>query len=254
MAALNIVASKAKPAGFDSWTTIPGTDRAVLKIQNDDFDVDTALVIDANDSMLPFWDDMGADSTQFAHALIAADSDGIDAFFAGVNSGEDGDHDSPAGGFLNVSNPLFLLEAFQKIKEAGLTKEEAVPAVVASIFNKYLANYKAAADKSEIKRLNIIVWTDGSYPQEAFEASLVATANALKEIGAPETQIGIQLFRVGNVAGVKEKFDYYDNELKAAHGLDRDIVDHQEYTPNGLTEELITKVGSGAVEKAVDNA
>lgn len=256
MPAFTFVASKAQPEGFEGWTAIPGAgDRAVFRIQNDKFNnVDNVFVVDANEDMAEHWDDMTADAAQIGDAGIRGDSDGMDIFFAGVESDEAEDDDSPAGGFLNVYNPLFLQEAFQKIKAAGFASEEALAATIARIFAKYLANYNATADKSKIKSLNMIVWTDGTFSQEAFEATLVRIAKDLEAVGAPKTQVGIQLFRVGNVDGVAEKFDYYDNDLKDAHGLDRDLVDHRAYTPNGLTETLIAEVFFGALDKDQDNA
>lgn len=284
MAAFTFAASKAMPEGSESWGVIPGTGNrvyrrvedeeraygvgdnidfvsdvvveqlAALRIQNDNLkDVDNVIVVDANEDMEEFWSDMTSDAPQLAFAASGQDSDGFDVFFAGVDSGEEEDEDSPAGGFLNVSNPLYLQEAFRKVQEVGFSTKEAVDETVNRIFIKYLANYKAAEDKSAIKRLNVIVWTDGSFHQGDFETTLVCIANACQKAGVPKTQVGIQLLRVGNVSGVENKFNYFDDELATVHSLDRDMVDHTAYKPNGLAE-VITKIFSGALDKKHDNA
>jgi len=250
MPAFNVNAPKARPEGFAEATTVAGG-RPRLTIKNGKFKADTVVIVDSNKSLAPFWEAMTKDAAQLCDALMQRDPNGIDIFFAGHPSDEPADHDSPAGGYLNVANPAYVHELFELVGTAGLVDEEAAVDTLDQVLSAYTNHYAKATDKADILPLNVLLWTDGEFDREALKRVFIKAAKALEAAGAPEGQAGVQLFRVGGVEGVVADFSFFDDGLKA-DTFGRDIVDHKPYVPSGLTEDNITGIATGAIDKAQD--
>jgi hypothetical protein len=110
--------------------------------------------------------------------------------------------------------------------------------------------------------LNYIFITDGEASDKDddgnynLETIIVKHARRLEQLGAPKTQVGIQLFQAGRDRRVRIEFKRIDDRIKNVHGLDRDMVDTKSFEDldmmGGFTPENIMAVAVGAVCKRFD--
>lgn len=201
---------------------------------------DTVFLIDDSSSMAGSrWAETGRVLAEIVPVCTRYDRDGVDVHF--LNAVQHTGH--------NLRQPSDVVTLFGRVEPAGLTP---TGRRLGDLLTHYLKVYRR---NPSTKPLNIICITDGEPTDPTLlEKVLERTAKSLDELDAPDRQVGVQFFQVGNDSNATLALDELDNGM-AEKGI-RDMVDTVSFTQinggNGLTSGAILKVVLGAVDKALD--
>lgn len=251
----NAAAMAADPeAGFGVNTDDYGETLAFLRC------FDTIFLVDDSAAMAPYWDEVNALLERITPITAKYDPDGIDIFFlnhrpSGLlssmsvrksgyrNIGAFGEHDS-----IETKDKSTVRGIFNRVKPAGKCN---LGARLAKILSWYCEKLKAEEEGSA---LNLIVITAGAFDDD-IKTPLVNVAKMLDQMKAPEHQVGIQLFQIGNrTPEVQRTFEYLDDQLHK-DAETRDIVDTTSWSSSqkgSLSTDDLLKVVLGAVIKKLD--
>lgn len=202
---------------------------------------DTAILIDDSGSMAGSnWAQTAQALADLVPILTKHDSNGIDVYFLNNTRIEQG---------VRSASDVFNL--FTETRPRGCTP---TGKRLGAILRAYLERYKR---DRHIKPLNIIVITDGSPTDPAcLESELIRAARELDRLRAPQRQVGVQFFQVGNDEGAAESLEELDNALAEENEI-RDMVDTVNYKAVGggsgqLSADGMLKVVLGAVDGNLD--
>ena len=218
---------------------------------------DTAFLIDDSESMRPYWGEVRELLNAIADLCVTYDKNGIDVYF--VNHRPRGSFFTGKYGYKNIGNTNGEVEfhdniagIFHNVEPKGKCR---LGEVLGRIFDDYLHELYAVLRYTEskyLKPLNLIVITAGHCDDNPFRY-LLGCAKRLDELDAPPYQLGVQLFQIGQDEGVRQKWEYADEDLTETRGF-RDIVDTVTWTgnPGELSAEAVLKVVLGSVCKSLD--
>lgn len=208
------------------------------------------------------WDEVGDIIRIIAPICIEYDNNGIDIEFVnhrasgyyltnrsgykhiGLLEGRLDMHDSVAGIYHNV-NPKGKCRMDKRL---------------ASILDPYMHDYETSLNRSGDEKLttplNIIVISDMAWDSDQFDLdALTRTARRLDILRAPRYQVGVQLFRVGDVGRQVNAAAarFVDDLVWKERGV-RDIADMATWTgkPGELSPNDILKVLLGGVRRSID--
>lgn len=202
-------------------------------------DFDTVFIIDDSSSMQGSrWEQAKTAVKGVVAQAMKYDDDGIDIYF--LNAKRSGD---------NMRRPKDVDRLFAGLKPYGATP---TGKTLEKVLREYVLRLEAAAAQGRpesIKPLNLIVITDGA-PTDDPESVLVAYARRLDKGDWPLSQVGVQMFQVGNDPQAREALEDLDDELSSRHGI-RDMVDTVPYQGE-MTAELIIKVLLGGINRRLD--
>ncbi|KAL7619564.1 hypothetical protein AAE478_010105 [Parahypoxylon ruwenzoriense] len=220
---------------------------------------ETLFLIDDSEHMERQWSDVSALIQAVAPVCLKYDENGIDIYFvnhrpllyfpgmsvrkSGYNhikqvhsgSGDGSDKDSAQG-------------IFRRVKPGGRCK---LGARLRKLLTWYLEQLREDPQRAP---LNVIAITAG-VSSDDFAAPLLDAAKALDAAGAPEHQLGVMLFQLGDDEEARKKFEHADDHMWRDAGT-RDIVDTVAWRgwPAGFTSEDMVKAVLGAVSKKMDGA
>ncbi|KAJ7462001.1 hypothetical protein FB451DRAFT_1043923 [Mycena latifolia] len=218
---------------------------------------DTVILVDDSGSMtlpgskkrLSRWDEAGAALATLAETAQQYDTDGIDIYFL-QNKGE-----------LNVTSSSQVRSLFDNIKEFG--QSTPTGRRLHQILKPRLAKLEAAHIELDgtpkekntgdtIKRVNIIVITDGGATDSPKDV-IIDTGTRLRALkNLCMTQIGIQFVQVGNDPAATQALKELDDELHETEDI-RDIVDTTPYSKlNPVTADGLIKVLLGGINRRID--
>ncbi|KAI0017760.1 hypothetical protein F4780DRAFT_754285 [Xylariomycetidae sp. FL0641] len=102
--------------------------------------------------------------------------------------------------------------------------------------------------------LNLMVITAGISADD-YKAPLIKAARELDRMNAPQHQLGVMLFQLGEDEAVREAFEHADDEMGRKAGT-RDIVDTVAWRgwPSSFGADDMVKAILGAVSKKMDSA
>ncbi|KAH9908564.1 hypothetical protein F4778DRAFT_776854 [Xylariomycetidae sp. FL2044] len=217
---------------------------------------DTLFLIDDSTHMKRQWLDVSQLMQAIAPVCLRYDEDGIDMYF--VNH-------RPTFYFPGISGvPKSGYNHIGKLHGEGSSKKDNAAGIFNSVkpgggcklgyrLNKILSWYIDQV-KQDPKRapLNVIVITAG-VTDDDYHAVLADIAKQLDSIRAPEHQLGVQLFQIGDDEEAKKKFEHADDELHKKAGT-RDMVDTMAWSgwPGSLSPDDMVKAVLGAVSKRMD--
>ncbi|KAK6334560.1 hypothetical protein TWF730_003774 [Orbilia blumenaviensis] len=126
------------------------------------------------------------------------------------------------------------------------------------ILERYISSYRQAVNsgQSAPRQMDLIYLTDGAASdKEATEKLIVETARTLRDLNAPERQIGIQFVQIGEDRQATEFLRHLDNDLRA-QGVD-DIVDtrqwHHLQPGDRHLKHLLSRILLGAMDDSIDD-
>ena len=224
-------------------------------------EVDTVVGIDDSGSMTKFWNQVEELLGLIAPVCTKYDEDGIDVHFLNHRSADKGDAGAGQAPF-----GYYGLRSYQEIKALlTFTPRGLTPSVehVDKILTYYIDAYEQAIRSGRnLKPLSYIFITDGVSTDKDDDENynlktiIVKHARRLQQLGAPKTQVGLQLFQIGRDKEVRKEFKMLDDDLKKEHGLDRDMVDTKSFEDldkmGGFTPENIMAIVVGAICKRFD--
>ena len=172
---------------------------------------DTKLLIDDSASMWgENWETVKRAVAAIAPIAVQYDRDGIDVqFFTEFIPKEN------RYGLRSASEVMAL---FEEIEPDGDTP-------TADKLKEELAEYcRLYNHNRDIKGLNLIVFTDGDpSPGQDVKSVLVEFAQKLKNLDAPEFQVGVQFVQIGDDEKATNFLRSLDDDLKGPYELDRDV-------------------------------
>ncbi|KAI1402408.1 hypothetical protein F4819DRAFT_454384 [Hypoxylon fuscum] len=217
---------------------------------------ETLFVVDDSSHMKRQWSDVSALIQAVAPTCLQYDENGIDIYFvnhrptlyfpgmsvrkSGYNHigkvhSDTGKRDSAQGIFRDV-------KAGGKCKLGSRLKK---------ILSWYIEQLKEDPQRAP---LNVIVITAG-ISDDDFAAPLLEAAKELDAMNAPQHQLGVMLFQLGDDEAARQKFEHADDEMwKKANT--RDIVDTVAWRgwPASFGADDMAKAVLGAVSKKMDGA
>ena len=264
--------------GASPWTTQKEEDVALLS------QFDTVFLIDDSASMTAEatyrGDSLGGSerATRWTQArdviqriapiCTLHDQDGIDVYFLNELSHVPADPRTGKGKgvFPGIRTTAQVEKLFETVRPRGITP---MGASLSRILSPYMACYRRAvracggdARRAGVKPINIIVITDGQPNDRSWERPervIEAFADELTALRAPEHQVGVQFFQVGDDPGAAGYLRSLDNNLERGG---RDIVDTVTFDTvvDGeggsirfeMTPEAVLKTVLGAVNKRLD--
>jgi hypothetical protein len=132
--------------------------------------------------------------------------------------------------------------------QADASSEESIKAGLSSVLSAFTTKWKKHGDKSNIKPLNVIFFTDGKRDDGVLNANINAmiqmTADKLNFLQAPPSSAGIQFVVMGGGISFQPIKKSYVNGMI--------MVDTTEYDAQ-FTERKLVKILLGAVDPAVSN-
>lgn len=212
---------------------------------------DTVFLIDDSGSMQgKKWEETANAMKVVARHCIKYDDDGIDIYFLNHKSANR-DKKRAHGGYYGIRSNEDVAACFNLVKPRNGTL---TGARLMYILEPYMLRLEAAERMTEIKKLNLIVITDG----EAFdEPKLIIkdTAERLDKLRAPYDQVGIQFYQIGNDKKATKQLEEMDNMADSSNF--RDMVDTEAYNPQRgnygtIDGEQLLKVCLGAVDRKLD--
>lgn len=223
--------------------------------------MNTLLLIDDSDSMQQCWDEVGDLIRIIAPICIEYDKNGIDIEF--VNHRASGYYLTNRSGYKHIGLMKGRLDMhdnvagiYNNVKPKGKCRMDKR---LASILDPYVHDYETCLNgsggKKLISPLSVIVISDmvWDYDQYDFDA-LTRTARQLDILGAPRYQVGVQLFRVGDVGRQVNDATvrFVDDQVWKERGV-RDIVDMATWTgkPGELSPNDILKILLGGVRRSI---
>ncbi|KAJ7248877.1 hypothetical protein B0H12DRAFT_1229248 [Mycena haematopus] len=218
---------------------------------------DTVILVDDSLSMtmrgskrgVTRWDEAGNALADLAPAAQRYDSDGIDIHFLNDPRSETG---------LKTSDAVRT--AFDRITPDGFTP---TGDRLHQLLNPYITRLEHAniqpdgtpTDKKtdkEIKRMNLIVITDGVATDDP-KTSIIHAAKRL--MAMPDlclVQLGIQFVQIGNDAGATKALQKLDDEIHKTSNI-RDIVDTTPYHKlHPVTARGLVKALAGGINRRID--
>lgn len=185
------------------------------------------------------WRETSAAISAIAPICTRYDSDGIDVHF--LNSSLSG---------RGITTASAVQSIFNSTRPCGATP---TGLRLGELLRAYISTYSF---NSSIKPMNIICITDGEPTDpRALENNIVWAARQLENLKAPQRQVGVQFFQVGQDEGATAALEELDNALVEEHGI-RDMVDTVSWRDmnrgGGLTADGVLKAVLGAVDKALD--
>ncbi|KAI1371096.1 hypothetical protein F4677DRAFT_457424 [Hypoxylon crocopeplum] len=228
---------------------------------------DTAFLIDDSAAMEKYWGEVSALLGSIAPICTERDPDGIDIYFVnhhprgyymyaalGLDQDRSGyKHIGQATGSLAMCDNVAGI--FNRVKPHGKCK---LGHRLSYILNRYVRDYAWSAQRAGhtgpiVKPLNLIVISAGDTDDNPND-TLIHTAKKLDELEAPEYQLGIQFFQIGDSEAGRQAMEFADDTLAEAMGF-RDMIDTVTWSgdkPGELTPEAVLKVVLGAVHRSID--
>ncbi|KAI4131099.1 MAG: hypothetical protein LQ338_001420 [Usnochroma carphineum] len=201
---------------------------------------DTFFLIDDSASMEPRWHTTARVLANIVSIAVKYDDDGVDVKFFNKRI------DKKERTNLNTTEKVMALFAKNTPPRGGtLTADE-----LEEVLNDFIVRYRRDPD---IKGLNLIVLTDGEPdPGQDVEEVLKEYATALKDAGAHRFKVGVQFVQIGGDERARKFLKLLDDELKAKHKLDRDMIDTV-YWAEEDKGHLHEKILLGGILKRLDN-
>ncbi|KAI1387850.1 uncharacterized protein F4822DRAFT_444392 [Hypoxylon trugodes] len=224
---------------------------------------DTVFLIDDSANMLPYWNEVRSLLSQIAPICTERDRDGVDVYFVNhhprgylfyaalgqqaLRSGYK--HIGQATGVPGMRDNIAGI--FESAKPSGKCK---LDHRLSCILDEYVSTYKyhVKCYGRHLRPLNLIVITAGITHDNPVD-TVIRTARALDELGAPAWQVGVQFFQVGNVEDGRQGMEYADEVLSDALDI-RDMVDTVTWSGRigELSPEALLKVVLGAMQRSID--
>ncbi|KAF9489999.1 hypothetical protein BDN71DRAFT_1423227 [Pleurotus eryngii] len=210
---------------------------------------DTVVVVDDSSSMCE--EDRWAHAQQAVEGIaeVAAqyDSDGIDLHF--INSTQVG---------TRLTRTEHVMDLCCQAELVGNTQ---IGAKLGALLWEYIAKITAArkqapSSRYSIKRMNLIVITDGDTTDGGSDFDILASvitgaAKRLKSDGWPPNQVGISFVQVGDAEGAEKYLQHLDDDLCKQNEIP-DMVDTTRYHPEQIDETLLSKILLGGVSRVYD--
>ncbi|KAI1174685.1 hypothetical protein F4777DRAFT_599307 [Nemania sp. FL0916] len=224
--------------------------------------LNTLFLIDDSASMQHCWDEVWDILRILAPVCIEHDPDGIDIEF--VNYRAHGYFFTGRSGYKNIGLMKGMIDMHDNV--AGIYHcvkpkgRYSMDTRLGSILGDYMSSFALLHAETRGRKLliplNIIVITDMQWYSDQFKFDAITrTARRLDKLGAPQYQVGVQFFRVGD--GGREvdsaTVRFIDDQIWKEKGV-RDMVDMTTWTgkPGELSPDGLLKVLLGAVRRSVD--
>jgi hypothetical protein len=216
---------------------------------------DTLFLIDDSSNMKQQWGDVTALMQAITPVTLKYDENGIDIYFVnhtprfyfpGMGFRRSGYNN--IGHLRTDTGKRDSAEAiFRAVKPGGSCK---LGSRLGKILSWYMDQLKADPQRAP---LNVIVITAGIIDDD-YQGVLVDVARELDTMHAPEHQLGVQLFQVGDNEKARAAFEHADDALWRQAGV-RDIVDTAAWSgwPGNLTADDMVKVVLGSICKRLDD-
>ncbi|KAL8928174.1 MAG: hypothetical protein Q9208_001884 [Pyrenodesmia sp. 3 TL-2023] len=201
---------------------------------------DTFFLVDDSGSMEPHWKTTARVLAKIVSIAVKYDDDGVDVKFFNkhIEKNERTNLDT-------TEKVMQLFERNSPPRGGTLTAD-----VLDEVLNDYMFRYHK---DSYIKGLNLIILTDGEPdPEQDVEEVLKEYATQLREAGAHRFKVGVQFVQIGGDEKARAFLNYLDDELKAKHRLDRDMIDTV-YWVEEDRDHLHEKILLGGILKRLDN-
>ncbi|KAJ7619374.1 hypothetical protein FB45DRAFT_930595 [Roridomyces roridus] len=218
---------------------------------------DTVILMDDSPSMkksgsnnqVSRWTEAGLALQSLAEKVVQYDEDGMDIHFL--------NHKESALQLKSASN---VKEVFDKVTPRGWTP---TGRRLRDLLTPLLDQLEAAniepdgtpknkETRKEIKRVNIIVVTDGEASDDPKQTIIEAATRLTNLRNLCMIQVGIQFVQIGSDPGATQALKQLDDDLEKAHNI-RDIVDTTPYSElHPVTAEALIKVLCGGVNRRVD--
>jgi hypothetical protein len=237
-------------------------DAGTIKVDEHAFDAlnflqyfDTMFLIDDSSNMKQQWNDVAALMQAITPVTLKYDENGIDIYFvnhtpltyffarpirkSGYNN---------IGHLRTDTGKRDSAEAIiRAVKPGGSCK---LGSRLKKLLTWYIEQLKADPQRAP---LNIIVITAGIIDDD-YQSVIVDAARELDSMRAPEHQLGVQLFQIGDDEKARAAFEHADDALWRQAGV-RDIVDTACWSgwPGNLTADDMVKVVLGAICKRLDD-
>ncbi|KAI2604149.1 uncharacterized protein GGS25DRAFT_507099 [Hypoxylon fragiforme] len=219
---------------------------------------ETLFVIDDSEHMERQWSDVSALIQAVAPVCLQYDDNGIDIYFVnhrplfyfpGMSVRKSGyNHIGQVHSEGEGADKVSAQGIFRKVKPGGRCK---LGARLKKILSWYIEQLKVDPERAP---LNVIVITAG-VSSDDFAAPLLEIAKELDAMKAPEHQLGVMLFQLGDDEEARKKFEHADDHMWRASNT-RDIVDTVAWRgwPAGFGSDDMVKAVLGAVSKKMDGA
>ena len=172
---------------------------------------DTVFLVDDSGSMYGIrWRITSEVLAEIASIAVKYDKDGVDLrFFNNYLDDEER---------LNLDSSEKVMSLFKGVQPDG-------PTLTADVIEEELNNYIYEYTQNRHKKgLNLIVLTDGEPESgQKVEDVIVKYAKKLETISAPPFHVGVQFVQIGGDEAASIFLKSLDDDLKAKHGLDRDV-------------------------------
>ncbi|KAF7441303.1 hypothetical protein PC9H_001652 [Pleurotus ostreatus] len=210
---------------------------------------DTVVIVDDSSSMCE--EDRWAHAQQAVEGIaeVAAqyDSDGIDLHF--INSTQVGTR------LTRTEHVMYLC------CQAELVGNTQIGAKLGALLWEYIAKIttarkQAPSSRYSIKRMNLIVVTDGDTTDgdsdfDVLASVITGAAKRLKSDGWPPNQVGISFVQVGNADDAEKYLQHLDDDLSKQNEIP-DMVDTTRYHPEQLDDALLSKILLGGISRVYD--
>ncbi|KAI1099438.1 hypothetical protein F4804DRAFT_84781 [Jackrogersella minutella] len=227
---------------------------------------DTVFLIDDSAAMAEHWEQVGSVLEQIAPICTEYDRNGIDIYF--VNHHPRGyhlyaaiGHERERAGYLHIGKATGepdmrdnVAGIFRGVEPGGRCR---LDHRLSAILDPYVKEYgrrvrDGGKHGKNLRPLNIIVITAGVTGDNPND-TLIRTARAMDSYEAPQYQVGVQFFRVGDDHKGNKAMEFADDALSEALDI-RDMVDTVTWTgkPGELSADAVLKVVLGAVERSID--
>ncbi|KAI2464738.1 hypothetical protein F4781DRAFT_57358 [Annulohypoxylon bovei var. microspora] len=227
---------------------------------------DTVFLIDDSAAMAEHWEAVGQLLEQVGAICAERDRDGVDVYF--VNHRPRGyylyaalGHKERRGGYFNIGaeagagdmcdNVAGIFRAVRP--HGGCRLDHRLNAILSPYVEEYTRRVRDGTQQGQnLRPLNLIVITTGVTDDNPFD-TLIEIARTLDLYKAPQYQVGVQFFRVGDDDAGRRAMDFADNGLAQTLNF-RDMVDTVTWTrePGELSADAVLKVVLGAVERSID--
>lgn len=219
---------------------------------------ETLFIVDDSEHMERQWSDVSALIQAVAPVCLKYDDNGIDIYFVnhrpmfylpGMSVRKSGYNNiGRVHSETNDKDKGSAQGIFRRVSPGGRCK---LGGRLRKILTWYIEQLRADPQRAP---LNIIVITAG-VSSDDFTAPLIDAARELDNMKAPEHQLGVMLFQLGDDEEARKKFEHADDHMYKAAGT-RDIVDTVAWRgwPAGFTSDDMVKAVLGAVSKKMDGA
>ncbi|KAF4604369.1 hypothetical protein EYR38_004791 [Pleurotus pulmonarius] len=211
---------------------------------------DTVVIVDDSSSMCE--EDRWAHAQQAVEGIagVAAqyDSDGIDLHF--INSTQVGTGLKRTEDVMDVCCQAELIGKTQIGAKLGVLLSEYIAKITA-------ARKQAPSSRYSIKRMNLVVITDGDTSDgdsdfDVLASVITGAARRLRSDGWPPSQVGISFVQVGNADDAEKYLQHLDDDLSKQNEIP-DMVDTTRYHPEHIDEALLSKMLLGGISRVYDH-